>query len=1298
MAYDQNSVPKDLRPLNIVRTVPEDPRISPATSCGSSGRPIEGYYASPPTDGSPGNMPTLYYPAAVTDAGFVPLAFNNAITGVTGWVQHIVPTQPQQGVVGAAVINTSSGYTTSPNYGAVCGCSPSDHNSEEGGDDSVSGRKVKFLCSFGGKILPRLSDGTLRYVGGQTRIISVKRDVSFGEFVRKMTDTYVENVVIKYQLPDEDLDALVSVSCVDDLENMMDEYEKLSERSSDGSAKLRIFLFSPSELDSVQIGDLQDGGLSYVEAVNGVTEGSSSGSRIARKESIESAVSGQNSDLSGTEGADSFCNVLGEVSVPSTGGFSPTGNHVFPFDTAPRMVCVDPNTVSYPDTPPLTTPKIKSGPTTGLGAFPEQEVERSVPLSAPQTSPVVSFQASSPYMPAYVDPHQETLNHANYVHLPSQMGFPSQILGPMRPVFTQQPIPAGASPQQFTPAVNMTMNPAYISMRQNVFPAVVQPQHVRLEHYPAESMLPKRVVQLSAEQGYSAYQSQIPATPQGGVYNWNQIPHPEQVTYSEGGLPPQPVRFEDCHMCQKALPHAHSDTVAQEQKESPSTASDLRSVYCSLPVDGRGQPIVRNVVAGNMAEGNVERRAREDREFGKLQTEAVEGQNLYDRSVPQKAETPEASKVPSPQGVMMTGGVQLPYGVYMANTPQSQANAVQNLVVQPQLQVAPDTMVHRPLNSDFTPGGLHMQGTDYVIPETPKEYPANVTGGIPIDASTSLAYDNLRQIDGRLENLRIRPEVPFNTEQNKTVMDFPSTESYQATDTPVYSGIDPTHPAERILPINEWKDNLGWSQPKIAGDLESVTHDGSSISPSNMVGDTADNSASLFVNQDPWNMRPDTQFPPPRPAKIQLRRENAPTGNYKDSLLETSLDDISYQPSSNLNRDPSLDQSSSEKGSAEERVKQELQAVAEGVAASVLHSSVPSNPDLSVYAARSASPPMTQENGDIPPANADIQQNDRFEDMKTNYSVKINLGFPASGIGRLQIIKNTDLEELRELGSGTFGTVYHGKWRGTDVAIKRINDRCFAGKPSEQERMRDDFWNEAIKLADLHHPNVVAFYGVVLDGPDDSVATVTEYMVNGSLRNALQKNERNLDKRKRLLIGMDVAFGMEYLHGKNIVHFDLKSDNLLVNLRDPHRPICKVGDLGLSKVKCHTLISGGVRGTLPWMAPELLNGSSSLVSEKVDVFSFGIVMWELLTGEEPYGDLHYGAIIGGIVSNTLRPSVPESCDPDWRALMERCWLSEPSERPNFTEIADELRAMANKLPSKGQVQQQLPSINPQVKS
>ncbi|KAJ0035993.1 hypothetical protein Pint_25318 [Pistacia integerrima] len=282
----------------------------------------------------------------------------------------------------------------------------------------------------------------------------------------------------------------------------------------------------------------------------------------------------------------------------------------------------------------------------------------------------------------------------------------------------------------------------------------------------------------------------------------------------------------------------------------------------------------------------------------------------------------------------------------------------------------------------------------------------------------------------------------------------------------------------------------------------------------------------------------------------------------------------------------------------------------------------------------------------------------------------------------LQIIKNDDLEELQELGSGTYGTVYHGKWRGTDVAIKRIKKSCFSGRSSERDRLTKDFWRETQILSNLHHPNVVAFYGVVPDGPGGTMATVTEYMVNGSLRHVLLRKDRSLDRRKKLMIAMDAAFGMEYLHFKNIVHFDLKCDNLLVNLRDPQRPICKVGDFGLSRIKRNTLVSGGVRGTLPWMAPELLNGSSSRVSEKVDVFSFGIAMWELLTGEEPYANMHCGAIIGGIVSNTLRPPIPEHCDPEWKRLLEECWSFDPSARPSFTEITKRLRVMSTALQTK----------------
>ncbi|EYU43819.1 hypothetical protein ABFS82_07G058900 [Erythranthe guttata] len=287
-----------------------------------------------------------------------------------------------------------------------------------------------------------------------------------------------------------------------------------------------------------------------------------------------------------------------------------------------------------------------------------------------------------------------------------------------------------------------------------------------------------------------------------------------------------------------------------------------------------------------------------------------------------------------------------------------------------------------------------------------------------------------------------------------------------------------------------------------------------------------------------------------------------------------------------------------------------------------------------------------------------------------------------AGMYGLQIIRNADLEDLKELGSGTYGTVYHGKWRGTDVAIKRIKKSCFAGRSSEQDKLTKDFWREAQILSKLHHPNVVAFYGVVPDGPGSTLATVTEYMANGSLRHVLLRKDRGLDWRKKIMLSLDAAFGMEYLHLRNIVHFDLKCDNLLVNLGDPQRPVCKVGDFGLSRIKQNTLVSGGVRGTLPWMAPELLNGSSSRVSEKVDVFSFGIAMWEILAGEEPYANMHCGAIIGGIVNNTLRPPIPQRCDPEWRKLMEECWSHDPEERPSFTEITNRLRVIATKLQQK----------------
>jgi len=194
-------------------------------------------------------------------------------------------------------------------------------------------------------------------------------------------------------------------------------------------------------------------------------------------------------------------------------------------------------------------------------------------------------------------------------------------------------------------------------------------------------------------------------------------------------------------------------------------------------------------------------------------------------------------------------------------------------------------------------------------------------------------------------------------------------------------------------------------------------------------------------------------------------------------------------------------------------------------------------------------------------------------------------------------------------------------------------ESCIITNPTRVNVQLTEFWREAAIISNLHHPNILSLYGVVNNGPGATLATVTEFMVNGSLKKVLLRNDKYLDWRKRIMLAMDAAIGMEYLHSKDIVHFDLKCDNLLVNVKDPSRPICKVADFGLSKMKQATLVSGGMRGTLPWMAPELLTMSGTKVSEKIDVYSFGIVMWEILTGEDPYDGMHYGGVIGMQILN-----------------------------------------------------------------
>jgi len=297
----------------------------------------------------------------------------------------------------------------------------------------------------------------------------------------------------------------------------------------------------------------------------------------------------------------------------------------------------------------------------------------------------------------------------------------------------------------------------------------------------------------------------------------------------------------------------------------------------------------------------------------------------------------------------------------------------------------------------------------------------------------------------------------------------------------------------------------------------------------------------------------------------------------------------------------------------------------------------------------------------------------------------------------LQQIKPDDLVKIRELGRGCFGSVWLARWRGVEVALKELLSQGGAVTDAPPA----DVFSEAERLAALRHPCILAFYGIV--SAPGCCATVVEFMRMGSLKSALQRLRKegvDVPPITRGTIALSVARGMEYLHSQSVVHFDLKCDNLLCDLRDLHRPAVKIGDLGLSKQKLESFISGNMRGTLPWMAPELFpsvretaanaghpinggagsgSGVDDRVNEKVDVFSYGIVLWEIWRlGEQPYGDIAVNEIFGGVMTGSLRPSVANGdFPPEWVALMEACWGGVPKRRPSFTEIAETLEALVD---------------------
>ncbi|KAK6183726.1 hypothetical protein SNE40_011151 [Patella caerulea] len=269
-----------------------------------------------------------------------------------------------------------------------------------------------------------------------------------------------------------------------------------------------------------------------------------------------------------------------------------------------------------------------------------------------------------------------------------------------------------------------------------------------------------------------------------------------------------------------------------------------------------------------------------------------------------------------------------------------------------------------------------------------------------------------------------------------------------------------------------------------------------------------------------------------------------------------------------------------------------------------------------------------------------------------------------------------DFQELvlnEVIGVGGFGKVYRGMWRKKTVAIKVARQDSDPEKPGSA---LENICQEAKLFWLLDHPNISNLVGVCLKEPD--LCLVMEYAAGGSLNRILGAQRIPPD----ILVdwAIQIARGMHYLHEEAplpLVHRDLKSSNILlkesIENGDLSRKTLKITDFGLAReVQKTTRMSQA--GTYAWMAPEVIKFSK--YSKTSDIWSYGVVLWELLTGETPYKGIDTLGVAYGVAVNKLKLPVPSTCPAPFSQLMSDCWSQEPHERPTFSEILETLEEIA----------------------
>jgi serine/threonine protein kinase len=361
-------------------------------------------------------------------------------------------------------------------------------------------------------------------------------------------------------------------------------------------------------------------------------------------------------------------------------------------------------------------------------------------------------------------------------------------------------------------------------------------------------------------------------------------------------------------------------------------------------------------------------------------------------------------------------------------------------------------------------------------------------------------------------------------------------------------------------------------------------------------------------------------------------------------------------------------------------------------AVSVQQSSVPGNDLMDFFSASSSTIPLVpiepSGNNNNNPFSPE-EENPFFDRSAAQTPKSATIASPNSSDEQKQEldefeISPAELELGETIGRGISAEVLKGKFRGTEVAIKKHYST--ADHPINLA----EFKSEVNILKKLRHPNIILFMGACTQ-PQAGLFVVTELM-HTNLFDLLHNSDEDLTPKQLVSIAAETAKGMNYLHLSKppIVHLDLKSPNILLD-DNFHVRICDFG-LAMHKPAHHqnnnnndnnnnnNNNNNGLLGTMNYASPEIISGKS--YSSAADVYSFGVILWELFSRKIPFHNMNPTEIATNVVNQKDCLPMASNLHPELQQLIKRCTAYDPSHRPSFTQLSSEIQEIANSMKRK----------------